>query len=985
MVREQPVNPTAQQSLGKLEGKTPLVVFLVLALAIGAVGYVIFAHLNEAIRQDKYHDLSAVGDLKVGQIVGWLDERRGDGAATTRDPILAQEVQRWLQRAAPQDEAARRIESRLQGLREAYSYDKVILLDRSTRPVIVAGDAFHQYSHAESNQRAAEAMNAGQPLLSDLHLESETDGAPARANIDLYAPLLDAGRRVISAIYFQIDPYRFLFPFIQSWPTTSRSAETLLVRRDGDDVLYLNELRHRKDSALRFRLPLNTPDLPAAKSLRGETGVIQGVDYRDIPVLAALRTIPGTSWHLVAKIDQAEVFAPTRDLAIGVGAMVAVLIAGAGLLVALWWRRQHAQFLAMHFKDQFERQALVQHFDYLNRFANDIILLVNEDRRIVEANDTAVKAYGYPREQLLQMHSIDLRANEARESFEDDRQKAAALGSRKYETVHQRSDGSTFPVEANVRVIVAEGKQYRQAIIRDISERKHAENALHESEAKFRGISHAAQDAIILLDPAGSVRYWNPAAERIFDYAESEILGKNMHRLLAPQRYQEEAQRGFAQFSKTGTGRYVGRTVELTGLRKDGTEFPVEVSFSGFEKAGAWHAVGIVRDVTERKRAEEALRDSEWRFRQLAENISEAFWFLSFKPEQLVFVNPAFTRIWGIAEQDIRYRPRILMESVHPDDKDKVLRAFESWRAKGSAEGYELQYRIARPDGTIRWVCNHVAGVMDDRGGLWGACGVIEDITERKRAEDEIRALNATLERRVAERTAQLEAANKELESFSYSVSHDLRAPLRAVDGFARILEEGHSEKLDGEGRRLLRVVRESTQRMGELIDGLLKFSRTGRGAVAATAIDMEALVRSALQEMSAPAADPRLRIEIGPLPAALGDPALIKQVWINLLSNAIKFSNKRDDAQIEVNGSSDAREHVYRVKDNGAGFDMQYYEKLFGVFQRLHSAEEFAGTGVGLAIVQRVVTRHGGRVWAEGKVNAGATFYFALPKGGEA
>ena len=739
MLRDHPVNPTAQQSPGKLEGKTPLVVFLVLALAIGAVGYVVFAHLNEAIRQDKYHELSTVGDLKVSQIVGWLDERRGDAAATTRDPILAQVVQRWLQRGAPHDEAGRRIESRLQGLREAYGYDKVILLDRGIRPALVAGDALHQHAHAESNQRAAEAMSAGQPLLSDLHLEAKTDGAPAQVNIDLYAPLFEAGGVVVGVVYFQIDPYRFLYPFIQSWPTPSRSKETLLVRRDGDDVLYLNELRHRKDSALRFRLPLNTPDLPAAKSLRGETGVIEGVDYRGIPVLAALRTIPGTSWHLVAKIDQAEVFAPVQNLAIGVSIVVAILVAGAGLLVALWWRKQQTQFLVMHFKDELERQALVQHFDYLSRFANDIIFLVDEDSRIVEANEAAVVAYGYSRERLLTMRSRDLRASEALPSFEDDRQKVAALGSRKYETVHQRSDGSTFPVDANVRVIAVEGKQYRQAIIRDVGERKHVENALHESEAKFRGISHAAQDAIILLDPAGSVQYWNPAAARVFGYAESEILGKNMHRLLAPQRYHEEAQRGFAQFSKTGTGRYVGRTVELTGLRKDGTEFPVEVSFSGFERAGAWHAVGIARDITERKRTEEALRDSEWRFRQLAENIGEAFWFLSFKPEQLVFVNPAFTKIWGIAEHDVRYHPRILTESVHPDDREKFVRAFEFWRARHSTQGYELQYRIVRPDGNVRWVCNHVAGVMDDHGGLWGACGVVEDITERLRAEQALR------------------------------------------------------------------------------------------------------------------------------------------------------------------------------------------------------------------------------------------------------
>jgi len=739
MVHDHPVDPTAQRSLGKFSGKTPLVVFLVLALAIGAVGYAVFVHHYEAMRQDKSHELSAVADLKVSQIVGWLDERRGDAAATTRDPILAQEVHRWLQRGAPHDEAARRIELRLQGLREAYSYDKVILLDREGRPALVAGDALHPHAHAESNQRVAEAMTAGQPRLSDLHVEAETDGATAQVNIDLYAPLLGADGHAVAAIYFQIDPYRFLFPFIQSWPTPSRSAETLLIRRDGDDVLYLNELRHRKDSALKFRLPLNTPDLPAAKSLRGETGVIEGVDYRGVPVLAALRTVAGTSWHLVAKIAQAEVFASARKLAIGVGAMVAVLIAGAGLLVALWSRRQHAQFLAMHFKDELERQALVQHFDYLSRFANDIILLVDEEHRIVEANDTAVKAYGYPRERLLQLRSSDLRASEALSSFEADQAQIASHGSLVYQTVQQRSDGSTFPVECSVRVITVEGKQYRQAIIRDISERMQADEALRDSEERFRGISHAAQDAIILLDPAGNVRYWNPAAERTFGYAASEVQGKNVHRLLAPQRYREEAQRGFAQFSKTGDGRFVGRTVELTALRKDGTEFPVMVSFSGFDRAGAWYAIGIARDITERKRTEEALRDSEWRFQQLAENIGEAFWFLSFRPEQLVFVNPAFTRIWGIAEQDIRYRPRILMETVHPDDREQFVRTFESWRARNSAEGYELQYRIVRPDGSTRWVCNHVAGVKDDHGGLWGACGVVEDITARVQAEEALR------------------------------------------------------------------------------------------------------------------------------------------------------------------------------------------------------------------------------------------------------
>ena len=232
----------------------------------------------------------------------------------------------------------------------------------------------------------------------------------------------------------------------------------------------------------------------------------------------------------------------------------------------------------------------------------------------------------------------------------------------------------------------------------------------------------------------------------------------------------------------------------------------------------------------------------------------------------------------------------------------------------------------------------------------------------------------------LAERTAQLQAANRELESFSYSVSHDLRSPLRAVDGFCRILTEDYESRLDDEGRRLLGVVRDNSRKMGELIDDLLEFSRLGRKALSIAEIDMTRLAREAfggvvLSTMDAPG------LGLKPLPPARGDAVLVKQVWVNLLGNAVKFSRRREDPLIEVSGRENGTEIVYCVKDNGAGFDMRYYDKLFGVFQRLHSADEFDGTGVGLAIVQRVVARHGGRVWAEGKVGDGATFYFSLPK----
>jgi len=235
------------------------------------------------------------------------------------------------------------------------------------------------------------------------------------------------------------------------------------------------------------------------------------------------------------------------------------------------------------------------------------------------------------------------------------------------------------------------------------------------------------------------------------------------------------------------------------------------------------------------------------------------------------------------------------------------------------------------------------------------------------------------LESRVLERTAELEAVNKELSGFSYSVSHDLRAPLRAVDGYARMLEEDYAARLDEEGRRLLTVIRDSAGRMGQLIDDLLNFSRLGRQPMVRHQVDTSALVNEVIQEVRGQSA---ASIEVRDLARAHGDRALLKQVWINLIGNALKYSAKRDAPRIEIGGQVDGEENIYWVRDNGAGFDMRYATKLFGVFQRLHSQDDFSGTGVGLAIVQRVVTRHGGRVWAEGKPDAGASFFFSLPRG---
>ena len=251
---------------------------------------------------------------------------------------------------------------------------------------------------------------------------------------------------------------------------------------------------------------------------------------------------------------------------------------------------------------------------------------------------------------------------------------------------------------------------------------------------------------------------------------------------------------------------------------------------------------------------------------------------------------------------------------------------------------------------------------------------------ELKHAEDDIRKLNDELEQKVIERTAQLESVNKELGSFSYTVSHDLRAPIRAINGYTRILVEDYSEKFDSEGTKVLDSIIHNSKKMGELIDDLLAFSKLGRKQVTVSEINMTALVKLVREELLFEDGENIPEFNVNVLPPGKGDQSLIKQVWINLISNAIKYSKYKQKTSIEIGAYEKDNLIVYYVKDYGAGFDMQYYDKLFGVFQRLHSQEEFEGTGIGLAIVQKIVHRHNGTVWAESKLNEGACFYFSLP-----
>jgi light-regulated signal transduction histidine kinase (bacteriophytochrome) len=297
----------------------------------------------------------------------------------------------------------------------------------------------------------------------------------------------------------------------------------------------------------------------------------------------------------------------------------------------------------------------------------------------------------------------------------------------------------------------------------------------------------------------------------------------------------------------------------------------------------------------------------------------------------------------------------------------------------GNAElyGHYLDAAIYRADGTIRYIQQTIFPIQTEKGYRIGS--ITRDVTERQKAQEQVSLANEALERKVTERTAELEVSNRELESFSYTISHDLRAPLRAVDGYSYILLEDYAAILPAEVQRYLALIRKNSQEMGKLIDGLLTFSRLGRQRPAHQAMDTANLVHIIVESLKEANPGRQIEVEVGALPVCTGDPVMLGKVWFSLLENAIKFTLQRPVAHIEVGALVQAGQQVYYVKDNGAGFDMQYAHKLFGVFQRLHQPEEFEGAGIGLAIAQRIIRRHNGRMWAEGQPDQGATFYFTL------
>lgn len=967
----------------------PVTLLLIAGLMIAAAGYGLYSRQSGQVWQEAASRLQTVTNLNSLRVAGWLADRRRPMREAADSPLIGRAIADWLTNADPEFEAL--LSQHLAAIRSANDFAAVRVFDGHGRELLgvgeeVVGDALLRATvsralasgKVEHSNRRRVTHDSGPVLIIDLAVAlrgGATDETPPGA-----------------VLVARIHPGDFVRGVVAAGTAGFRSGETLLVRHDGERLLYLGRLKSGAQEPPAHEVPMSRGEVASVRLLQGERVPVEAVDYRGVPVLAAGHPVAGTDWMLVTKADAAEIRAPLLRFFLMASGLTVAAIVVAGALVALWWRGERLRARLRLAMAEARADALAQRFGWVNRHAHDVILQLDDQGRILDLNESAERLYGYSRDQLLSMTVFDLRDPDPEEHAHTQAQIAAVResGALLFETRHHRSDGTTFPVEVSLGRVELDGQHYVQSIVRDISERKAQEARIAQLAAeRDRTLAQLQLQfermpiGCVVSSPGLNSLQVNPAFERIFGYARSELEAPNASDLIIPPELRAEVVERltslaagdetmtFVHENLTRDGRRVTCRWYNTPLRGlDGTFLGV---------------LAMCEDITDRLAAERGLRQSEERFRALAE-IAPVGIFRTDAAGRSIYMNRRWNEIAGMSESEARGEG--WKQAVHPEDLAMVLaRLGEVLDGRTS----QVEFRISGHDGAWHWTLGQAVPERDDAGRVKGTVGTVTDITDLKQTQIEIEQARRLLERRVVERTQELVAAKERAEradsvksSFLSMMSHELRTPLNSILGFTDVILQRFSGPLTAEQERQLDIVRDSSLHLLALINDVLDISRieAGQLRLEIRPVDLADLLRRRLQAFEAQAARKGLALEcrvadgVGVIQS---DAKRIAQIVTNLLSNAVKFT---EHGRVALDARASGQGVEIEVSDTGHGIAADELPRLFTAFEQLSTAHRGnkEGTGLGLAISRHLARALGGDIFVASTPGAGSRFTMRLP-----
>jgi PAS domain S-box-containing protein len=957
-----------------------ILVFIALAAGIIAAGALYYRNYKQNYRLEVERQLSSIAGLKVSELARYRQERLGDGAVFYRNAPFSALVRRHFEH--PKDLDARdQLRTWLGHFQAAFQYDRVMLLDPqySKKMIVPEGP---ERSTSFVSPSSSEGLRSGKVVFEDFYWNEQNQ----RIYLKVLVPILDEARddRVIGILALRIDPETYLYPLINLWPIPSRTAETLLIRRDGNDALFLNELKFQKNTALHLRIPLLSKDGPAVKAALGLEGIVEGGDYRGVPVIADLRPIPDSPWFLVAKMDTSEVFGPLRARLREVVVLAAILLLGAVLALGYIRRQQSIRFYRERYQATEALRESESLLSSITDSAHDAILMMDPESNVSFWNPAAERILGYASAEALGQNLHDLiapqRYHEAHHAaFPEFHRtgKGAAIG-QILELQASRKDGREITVALSLSAVQIKSGWHAVGILHDITE-------LKRSEANYKTLFAGAAEGILVADlKTKQFSHANPALCRMFGYTKEEFMRLGV----ADIHPKESLDHVLSEFEAQGRGEKT-MAPELPCLRKDGTLFYADISAALIVLDGRECNAGFFVDATERKRAEEKSRESEERWKLIFDYAPDAYYLSNLKGK-LIDGNKEAEKILGYKKEELIGKNFLALKLISPRQIPKAA-ALLIKNTLGKSTGPD-EFVLNRKDGSqvMVEIRTYPIKMKDHRIVL----AIARDITERKQAEENLqramedveqanRRLEASIER-ANQLAFEAQAANIAKSQFLANMSHEIRTPMNGVIGMTGLLLV---TDLSEEQRRYAETVRSSGEALLSVINDILDFSKIEADKLELEALDFDlrATLEDAAELLALRAHEKRLefiyRIDPEVHTFLQGDPGRLRQILINLGNNAIKFTS-RGEVTIEVRLESETKSQIkvrFEVRDTGIGISQDRIGLLFTAFQQVDASttRRFGGTGLGLAISKRLAELMGGEVGVESVEGRGSTFWF--------